>query len=329
MTRAVGLLSGGLDSTLAAKLLLDQGIEVFAVNFVSPFCTCTPKSAGCASVVTAVRQLGNIPLKMISLGAEYLDMVRNPKFGYGKGINPCIDCRILKIRKALEYMREIGASFLFTGEVLGQRPMSQHRKALKTIDTESGAEGLILRPLSASHFPPTIAEKNGWVDRSLLLGIAGRGRKSQIALASQKGISEYNCPAGGCMLTNAHFAARLRNYLDSGRITAVGEIALLRFGRHFFDGNGNWIVVARNESEGSRLENGSWEGATLLVPGNFSAPIVLFFGPDVQKAIQRMLEFTNRVVPDEAVIKLQNTSSNILLQKQTWNNADFAFTQLV
>lgn len=222
-------------------------------------------------------------------------------------------------------MREIGASFLFTGEVLGQRPMSQHRKALKTIDKESGAEGLILRPLSASHFQPTISEKNGWVDRSLLLGIAGRGRKSQIALASKKGILEYNCPAGGCMLTTAHFAERLRNYLDSGRTPAVDEMALLRFARHFFDGNGTWIVVARDESEGRRLESGAWEGATVLVPKNFSAPVVLFFGSDVQKAIQRMLEFTNRAVPDDALIKLQNASSDILLPKQLWDNCTSPF----
>jgi len=198
MTRikAVGLLSGGLDSTLAAKVLIDQGIDVHAINFVSPFCTCTPKTAGCASVLTAVRQLGDIPLKRIVLGDEYLEMVKSPKHGRGKGMNPCIDCRTMKIRKAVEYMREIGGSFLFTGEVLGQRPMSQHRRAIDIIDKESGVAGLILRPLSARLFAETVSEKEGWVDRESLLAISGRSRKPQIALASQKGINDFRCPAG-------------------------------------------------------------------------------------------------------------------------------------
>jgi len=198
--RAVGLLSGGLDSTLAARILIDQGIDVHAINFTSPFLTCTPKSAGCASVLTAVKQLGDIPLKRIGLGDEYLEIVRNPKHGHGRGMNPCIDCRIMKIRKAADYMREIGAQFLFTGEVLGQRPMSQHRRAIDIIDRDSGIAGLILRPLSARVLPVTDAERNGWVNRDLLLAISGRSRKPQIALASQKGINDYRCPAGGCLL---------------------------------------------------------------------------------------------------------------------------------
>lgn len=163
-TKAVGLLSGGLDSTLAAKFMLEQGIEVCAINFTSPFCTCTPKKAGCAAVITAVRELGNIRLRRVSLGDEYLEMVKSPKHGYGSGINPCIDCRIMKVRKAGEYMKEIGASFLFTGEVLGQRPMSQHRQAIDIIDRKSDLKGRILRPLSAAHFEPTIPEQEGMVD---------------------------------------------------------------------------------------------------------------------------------------------------------------------
>jgi len=210
--RAVGLLSGGLDSTLSAKLMLEQGIEVYAINFTSPFCTCTPKSAGCAAVITAVRELGDIPLRRVALGDEYLEMVRNPRHGYGSGMNPCIDCRIMKIRKAGEYMGDIGASFLFTGEVLGQRPMSQHRQAIQMIDRESGLEGLVLRPLSAAHFKPTRPETEGWVDRSSLLGISGRSRKPQISLAAEKNIRNYPCPAGGCLLTDKNIARRMDDY---------------------------------------------------------------------------------------------------------------------
>ena len=210
--KAVGLLSGGLDSTLAAKVLIDQGIDVHAVNFVSPFCNCTPKSAGCASVVKAVRQLGGIPLKRIALGDEYLRMVKSPQHGYGRGLNPCVDCRIMKIRRAAEYMREIGASFLFTGEVIGQRPMSQNRIAIETIDKYSGMAGYILRPLSARFFDPTIPEINGLVDRSKLPAFQGRSRKPQIELAHAAGIADYPCPAGGCLLTDESFAERLLDY---------------------------------------------------------------------------------------------------------------------
>ncbi|MBW2000225.1 MAG: hypothetical protein JRJ29_19985, partial [Deltaproteobacteria bacterium] len=209
--KAVGLLSGGLDSTLAARLMLDQGIQVYAINFTSPFCTCTPKGAGCASVITALRQLGGIPLRRVFLGDEYLEIVRSPKHGHGSGINPCIDCRILKLKKAAAYMKEIGASFIFTGEVLGQRPMSQYRAALHIIDRESGLEGYVLRPLSASHLEPTVPEQKGWVDRKRLLGIKGRSRKIQMTLAAEKGIKDYPCPGGGCLLTDRNFAHRMRD----------------------------------------------------------------------------------------------------------------------
>lgn len=177
--RAIGLLSGGLDSTLAAKLMLEQGIDVYVINFTSPFCTCTPKKAGCAAVITAVKELDGIPLKRIALKDEYLEIVRNPMHGHGSGMNPCIDCRIMKIRKAGKYMHEMGASFVFTGEVLGQRPMSQHRAAIDIIDRESGLKDYILRPLSAANFKPTVPEIKGWVDRSKLLDISGRSRSSR------------------------------------------------------------------------------------------------------------------------------------------------------
>ena len=193
--KALGLLSGGLDSTLAARLIIEQGIEVHAINFTSPFCQCTPKNSCCASVVSAVRQLGDIPLQRVVLGDEYLRMIAAPKHGYGRGMNPCLDCRIMKIRKAGEYMREIGAAFLFTGEVLGQRPMSQHKRALALIDRNSGMGDYTVRPLSAHHFQPTLPEREGWIDRAKFLSIKGRSRKEQINLALHKGIADYPCPA--------------------------------------------------------------------------------------------------------------------------------------
>jgi tRNA-uridine 2-sulfurtransferase len=312
-------LSGGLDSTLAAKILIDLGIEVHAVNFISPFCTCTPKSAGCASVVTAVRQLGDIPLKRIVLGSEYLDMIRAPKHGYGRGMNPCIDCRILKIKKAAEYMREIDAQFLFTGEVLGQRPMSQHRHALELIDRESGVGDLVLRPLSAMMLKPTLCERNGWVNRDALLSITGRSRKPQIALAKDKGINEYRCPAGGCLLTNEIFAARLREYLAWSKAPDIADMRLLKIGRHIFTGAGGWLVVARDEQEGERLERMMLPDATLLLPTNFSSPVILFRGSDRKTAIDTMRTYTHRAIPENAVILERRGSIEIRLPRNAWD----------
>jgi tRNA U34 2-thiouridine synthase MnmA/TrmU len=157
--------------------MLDQGISVVALNFTSPFCTCTGKNSGCKSEAVRVAEEFQIPIKVMNKGVEYLEILRNPKHGYGKGMNPCIDCRIYLLQKAREYMIETGADFVFTGEVLGQRPMSQRRDTLRVIERESGLEGLLLRPLSAKHFKPTIPEIEGWVDREKLLSMQGRSRK--------------------------------------------------------------------------------------------------------------------------------------------------------
>jgi tRNA-uridine 2-sulfurtransferase len=310
MIIAIGLLSGGLDSTFAAKLLIDQGIDVRAVNFASPFCTCTPKSAGCASVLTAVQQLGGIPLKRIALGDEYLEMVRSPKFGYGRGMNPCIDCRIMKIRKAVEIMKEIGASFLFTGEVLGQRPMSQHRRAIDTIDRESGVSGLILRPLSAGVLPETLPEQKGWVDRNRLLAITGRSRKIQIAVASEKGITDYRCPAGGCLLTEPVFAGRLKDYFEHTPKSSSADMPLLRVGRHFRLENGDEIVVARDETEGDKLMRFRRPGSKVFIPQAFSAPVVLLRGSNKNAVIENMKKFTNHPIPADATVLCRDDSGD-------------------
>ena len=300
--KAVGLLSGGLDSTLAAKLMLEQGIDVYAINFTSPFCTCTPKKAGCAAVVTAVKELGGIALKQVALRDEYLEMVRNPKHGYGSGMNPCLDCRIMKIKKASEYMRRIGASFLFTGEVLGQRPMSQHGRAMDIIDRESGFQGHILRPLSAANLEPTIPEKKQWVDRSKMLGISGRSRKTQISLASQKGIQDYPCPAGGCLLTDKNFADKMRDYFNYTEHPSVRDIPLLKVGRHFRLDNGDKVIVARNEHESKSLKDLCRPGDHFLAPLSFSGPSVVLQGTSIPAAVEKMVQFTKGPIRKTASI---------------------------
>lgn len=300
--KAVGLLSGGLDSTLATKLLLDQGIDVIAINFWSPFCNCTAHGAGCPAVVTAIKQLGgDIPLKRVVMGEEYLDIVRHPKHGHGTGLNPCIDCRIMKLKLAGDYMREIGASFLFTGEVLGQRPMSQHREAFRIIDRDSGLGDIILRPLSASYLEPTLPEREGWVDRSKLMNFTGRSRKPQMSLAAEKGINDYPCPAGGCLLTDHNFADRLRDYLGHTDKPTIKDIPLLKTGRHKRMPNDDMVISARDEQEGKQLLALAGPRDHVLVP-EFPGPVVILQGKDIIGAIRNLLEHTKKDIPTGACV---------------------------
>ncbi len=251
--KAVALLSGGLDSRLAVKMVVDQGIEVVAVNFVTPFCTCT--SHGCRSEARlAALQLG-VPLKVMNNSEALLGAVRHPKHGHGRGLNPCLDCRILSFKRAAEYMEQVGATFIVTGEVVGQRPMSQRRKAMDIIEEEAGLTGRVLRPLSARHLPPTQPELSGLIDRERLLGIVGRGRREQMDLAAEMGINDYPCPAGGCLLTDPVFAARLGVLLHEYPQVAMPQVTLMKAGRHFRSSVGEWIIIPRDDLENRRLFN--------------------------------------------------------------------------
>ena len=251
--KALALLSGGLDSTLAVKVMLDQGIAVEALNFTSPFCTCTSKNAGCKSEAVRVAEEFGIPIKVMNKGIEYLEIVRQPRHGYGKGMNPCVDCRIFLLRKAKEYMAESGADFVITGEVLGQRPMSQRRDTLRVIERESGLEGLLLRPLSAKHFKPTIPEQEGWVDRGKLLAMEGRSRKAQMELAAELDVKNYPCPAGGCLLTELSFVSKIRDVFDHADELNLRDFRLLKLGRHFRIGPRTKVLIGRDDAENEVL----------------------------------------------------------------------------
>jgi tRNA-specific 2-thiouridylase len=245
--KALALLSGGLDSILATKLVLDQGIEVIAVTFILPVVAEKVDYAG----KTAERF--GIPQIRVEVGDDYLEVIRNPKYGYGSGMNPCVDCRIYMLREAKRIANEIGANFVVTGDVLGERPMSQYRKALMLEEEEAGLEGLILRPLSAKLLSETIPEREGWVDRSALLAISGKSRKPQIALAEQFGLQEvYPSPAGGCLLTHKEFASKVKDLFEHEENVTTRDIELLRIGRHF-RGASSKIVVGRNEAENELL----------------------------------------------------------------------------
>jgi tRNA-uridine 2-sulfurtransferase len=271
--KAVALLSGGLDSRLAVKLMTEQGIEVLALNYVTPFCNCTSKGSCQLEAKKASEEFG-VPLQVVSLFEEFMAVVKKPKYGYGSGMNPCLDCRILMFQMAKTKMEETGASFVVTGEVLGERPMSQRLDAIKTIERDSGLTGLIVRPLSAQLFEPSIPEKEGWVDRNQFLAISGRSRRPQMALAESLGIGDYPCPAGGCLLTDKSFADRLRGLLKEDKDPSKNDVLLLKVGRHFAGPDGARIVVGRNESENARLEQ-------LKVPADWRVAALDWLGPTV------------------------------------------------
>ena len=256
--KAVALLSGGLDSTLAVKLMLEQGIEVHALNFLTVFCTCTKK--GCAHQATKVAQELKVPLKVMNITKEYMEVVKNPKHGRGRNMNPCIDCRIFTFKKAREFMDEIGASFVITGEVLGERPMSQRKDAIRIIEKESGLAGLIVRPLSAKLFEPSTPEKSGIVDRNKLLDIQGRRRAAQIALAKNFNINDYPCPAGGCLLTDKGFSDRIRDLFKYNPDYDISDLHLLKIGRQFRISNKVKLFVGRDEKENETLLSFSKDG---------------------------------------------------------------------
>ncbi|MDD3852301.1 MAG: tRNA 4-thiouridine(8) synthase ThiI [Syntrophomonadaceae bacterium] len=246
--KAISLFSGGLDSQLAVAVIQKQGITVEGVNFTSPFFGADERNQN------AARHLG-IKLHLLPVGEEYITQVlRNPKYGYGKNMNPCIDCHAFMIRKAGDFMPEIGASFIITGEVLGQRPMSQNKSSLMSVEKLSGYRGYIVRPLSGKLLPATIPEQEGWIEREKLLDISGRGRTRQIQLAEELGIQEYPSPAGGCLLTEANFARRLRVIMDYKEIPSQPELELLKTGRHFFLNGAVLLVVGRNQSENELIE---------------------------------------------------------------------------
>lgn len=274
--KAVALLSGGLDSTLAARLIKEQGIEIIGLNFKTIFCLCDRKaSSGCVNHAYQTANNLGLDLKVINITDEFLKIIENPKHGYGSNMNPCIDCRILKFRKAKEFMQEMSASFIITGEVLGQRPMSQHRGALNIIDKESDLEGLVLRPLSAKLLPQTIPEKEGWISRDKLLDFSGRTRRPQMDLANTFNIKDYPCPAGGCLLTDPIFANKVKDLLVHGELNSY-NVALLKVGRHFRISAEAKLVVGRNEKENEQLVNLAQENDYLFYPDeNLAGPTSL------------------------------------------------------
>lgn len=278
-TTAIALFSGGLDSILACRLVMEQGIAVKAVRFVSPFFG-YELLAEEEEYVKEIYYKYGIDLSLQDISVQYLAMLRNPPHGYGKNFNPCIDCKILLMREAKKMMMESGASFLISGEVLGQRPMSQRKDALKTIERDGGCEGILLRPLSAKNLAPVRAELNGIIDREQLLDFTGRGRVAQMELAEKYEIHDYPTPAGGCLLTESVIAARIENFYKEHDVIEVSDINLLMVGRHFKLPDGGWLTMGRNQAENKQLETLCRHGDWLLRMENRPGPSAILSSVD-------------------------------------------------
>ncbi|NLJ73084.1 MAG: tRNA 4-thiouridine(8) synthase ThiI [Syntrophomonadaceae bacterium] len=266
--KAISLFSGGLDSQLAVCLVKKQGITVEAINFKSPFFGDDIRTYQAAENL-------NVKLHLIDTGEEYISKVlKDPIYGYGKNLNPCIDCHGFMLRKAGEMLEELGASFIITGEVVGQRPMSQNKSALNAVDKISGYKGYILRPLSAKLLTPTIPELEGWIDREKLEDISGRNRQRQFELANKFNIIEYPAPAGGCLLTEANFSNRLKKMWSVSPNSNTQEMGILKVGRHFYLED-NLLVVGRNASENEKITEDALAADLLIKVSNRPGPIGL------------------------------------------------------
>lgn len=275
--KAVALLSGGLDSTLAIKIVQSQGIEIEALSFKTQF-NCCKDEAG-----RAARELG-VPVTLLATDEDYLKLVQKPKYGYGRGINPCVDCRIYMFRLARKFMEKVGASFVVTGEVVGQRPMSQQRHQLSIIERDSELEGLLVRPLSAKLLPPTLPERQGVLDREKLYGISGRSRKELIDLAHDFGIEWIPTPSNGCLLTEPDYAERVRDMFQHQSDYTRWDFDVLKFGRHFRLSDTAKVVLGKNKEENAKLELLHEEGKSVFFhPENFKGPDALLVGSFSEK----------------------------------------------
>ncbi|MEO5370407.1 MAG: tRNA (5-methylaminomethyl-2-thiouridylate)-methyltransferase [Magnetococcus sp. DMHC-1] len=303
--RALGLLSGGLDSTLAARLLQEQDIHVECVNFYTGFCIQShtgairnPKPGAPPprhDALHAAKNLG-IKLHMVDISAPYVEIVTRPRYGYGKNLNPCLDCKVFMVKKAMEIKEKLGFHFLFTGEVVGQRPMSQRKNTLPVIDRDGGAHGWLLRPLCALRLPETEPEKRGMVDRSRLLGFSGRTRTPQMDLAAHFGITDYPSPAGGCcFLTDENYAGRLRDLWQTrgDKRYTLDDILLLKAGRHLRPAPEYKVIIGRDETENNFLA-GFRHGRIAIQAPDLPGPLALVEGLPDSEALTRICSLVAR-----------------------------------
>lgn len=276
---ALSLFSGGLDSILASRVVAAQGIQVIAVKFVSPFFD-HGALADPQAYIARARELYGLDVRIEDITTPYLELLKKPAYGFGKNFNPCVDCKIFMLRRAGEMMEEYGASFLISGEVLGQRPMSQRRDTLNVISRDSDKRDILLRPLSAKLMTPVAAERNGLVDREKLYGFSGRGRSRQIALAREFGITEFPAPAGGCRLADPILSKRIAalysgDFVLSPNDVDCVDIHCLMVGRQYVLPGGGWLVIGRDQQDNEQLTGHRREDDVLLCMVDHPGPTAL------------------------------------------------------
>jgi tRNA U34 2-thiouridine synthase MnmA/TrmU len=317
--KALGLFSGGLDSMLAAAVLRAQALDVALITFVTPF-------FGAERAKESAAHLG-LPLKVADLTEKFLPLIYAPPHGFGRGHNPCLDCHILMLREAGALMATEGFDFLFTGEVLGQRPMSQHRGALNLVAKESGFPELVLRPLSARLLKPTRPELEGWLDREKLYDLSGRGRKRQLALAREYGLSRFPSPAGGCLLTDPGYAARLKELLSHQSPASRRDLDLLKWGRHFRLAGGVKAVVGRTKRENEALLTLKGPGDLLLKVQDFPGPLVWLpqdiKEEDLQEAMALTAAYSDAPTGTAVTVVAQDEPAALTLSLTTPPKEDF------
>jgi tRNA-uridine 2-sulfurtransferase len=317
--KALALFSGGLDSILAVKLLEEQGLDIRGICFESPFFSAQMAHQSARSI--------GLALAVVDITEPMLDIVLRPRHGYGKGLNPCIDCHILMFRVAGEMLEREGAHFMVSGEVVGQRPMSQNLRSLSIISRGSGFDDLILRPLSAKRLPETLPEREGWVDRERLLGLSGRSRKPQIGLAERYKVAQYPSPAGGCLLTGVVFSRRLKDLITMDPGFSRRDLELLKQGRHFRLSESTKVVVGRNERENEAILSLAGQEDVLLTVESFPGPTVLVIGDptteDLEVAAAITASYSDAPLGQPLAVKIRRDSTIEMLCAQGDEKAYF------
>ena len=291
--KVVALLSGGLDSQLAIKMKQEQGFDVSAVAIKTPFCD-FDCGRGCGFEIRERADDLDVNLKTVYLGDEYIEMLKHPKHGIGAGFNPCIDCRSMMFDAAKKHMEEIGAEFIISGEVLGQRPMSQHGPALRTIENESDLVGKIVRPLSAALLPETDPEKDGLIKRENLGMIRGRTRRGQLDMAKKYGIENPPNAGGGCLLTEPHFGIKAKDLFSHTKNPTINDIDLLKIGRHFRLDEETKFIVGRNKDENEMIKAIALPGDILLEAKDFVGPVSILRGSNAKQHLKFASSITLR-----------------------------------
>src|SRR4030042_6789332 len=275
--KAVALFSGGLDSTLSILTVLRHGVGVAALKFVTPFDHDIADTSSSFRNLLHTAEQFRFEVRIFELSDQFMEIVKKPKFGYGRNMNPCIDCRIFMLKAAKDFMEKTEADFIISGEVLGQRPMSQRKNILCLIDKEAGVTDYVLRPLSAKLLKITIPEIKGILNREMLFDFRGRSRKPQMTLAKDFGLTDYPAPAGGCLLTEPHYAHRLKDLFTYQPDPDLDDLSLLRIGRHFRFSPSCKIIVGRNKIENEKIWSLSAKGCLLKVEG-YGSPTTLIIG---------------------------------------------------